>query len=666
MKKLALFIFAAVVSCATFAQDTTKVASDTLKPKPAKPKKILTQAPVETTRTGSQVLDDSTKNVYGPATTLWTTERDIFTGQSNYRTLDSTINNFHRWTYVQRLNFMYHDLGNNGTALNPFFPQLPGSIGVSPGFNVYGHYFHDTDLKLYDTKSPYTRMYAVWGGEGRASTGAEYSRNINPRWNVSANYRSVLSDKQILRQGKGDRHAINHYYDLYTHYATPKEQYRLVFSFRRIRHRVNENGGLTFIPTATSATTKDSTYASYFGPRVTTVLRAATSIEQRNEMHFFHQFALGKFQPYHILDYKKQINWFKDDPATEVNIFFDPLLIDSPAGRFVDSTRFSFLQNQFGLKGSIGTRNQLFFNGYYKVKSYKMFYKYLEDTVALHLNAYEHSFGGEAQYAFDSVQHVALLNEVLRGGYLRSEARISSKWFDGEARRLISKPTYVQNAYAGHFDLWNNDFRRVTSTSLSAFPKFRAGPISMSAGFNYTAFDNYIYFARRDTFPGTDQTVLPLQTAQPVSFVSPQARMDLAVFRKIHLRPQVIYARILQDKDSVLRVPKILFNCQIAYENDLFRGNLQVQVGFDVQWHSAYKAMGYDPAIQTFFNQDTVTPPTYVMADFFFNGKMKRGRFFFRYHNIRQAVTQIGQMPTPYYREMKNILDFGFDILLFD
>jgi hypothetical protein len=31
-----------------------------------------------------------------------------------------------------------------------------------------------------------------------------------------------------------------------------------------------------------------------------------------------------------------------------------------------------------------------------------------------------------------------------------------------------------------------------------------------------------------------------------------------------------------------------------------------------------------------------------------------------------QLVTGTGYMPTPGYRGMKNILDFGFDLILFD
>ncbi|MBP9926851.1 MAG: hypothetical protein KBF45_12795, partial [Cyclobacteriaceae bacterium] len=134
-----------------------------------------------TSRRGSQILDDSTKNVYGPNTTKWTTETKVFQNKVNYQPLDTLLNNYHRWTYIQSFNNFYHDLGNVGTALNSIFLQAPTLIGATPGFNSYGKYFDTEEPLIFDTKSPYTRIFLVWGGGGRAMSRIEFSRNISPR-----------------------------------------------------------------------------------------------------------------------------------------------------------------------------------------------------------------------------------------------------------------------------------------------------------------------------------------------------------------------------------------------------------------------------------------------------------------------------------------------------
>lgn len=651
---LLIFLFIGLTLSA-FAQ----VGPDSVR-RPVRTKGKAANVGSQPSRRGSSVVNDSTRNVYGPATTRWTTEREMFTAKTNFRPLDTTINNYHRWTYVQKSGNFYHDLGNNGTALNPIFPQLPSTIGATPGFNAFAPYWAE-ELKLYDTKSPYTRMYIVWGGQGRAATRIEYSRNINAKWNVSFNYRPILTDKQILRQGRADRNVASHYYDFYTHYTTKDNRYKVVASYQRIRHRVIENGGIQ-IPSFNT----DPKFSDYFGTGVTPFLVAASSYEQHNKLHLFHQFNVKKVQAYHIADFEAQVNWYRDDLSSEPPSYFDYVRLDTL--KVLDSTRFRTFTNQVGIKGQIGKKNNLFYNGWLKFRSYELYNKYMRtDTLSQPGKAVEKYIGGEIQYALDSIQHITGLIEVLDGGYSRIESVGHMRWFDFTAIHRISKPTMLQTAYAGHFDLWNNNFKSVESLYLSAFPKVQLGPLMISPGLTYTSFSNYIYYTKRGSFPGgTTQTVQPVQTEAPVSYATPQVSMDFRFFKQIHLRSQLLYTKVLADKDSVLRIPELFVNGQLAFEGYLFKKAMQVQIGVDVHWHSAYKPMAYDPVTQTFYNQDAIKPPSYLLADVFLNGKIKRGRFFVKYHNFLQRFTGVGYMPTPYYRGVPSILDFGFELMLFD
>jgi hypothetical protein len=58
--------------------------------------------------------------------------------------------------------------------------------------------------------------------------------------------------------------------------------------------------------------------------------------------------------------------------------------------------------------------------------------------------------------------------------------------------------------------------------------------------------------------------------------------------------------------------------------------------------------------------------PSFLLADVFFVGKYRRGMFFVKYNNLVQRFTQSGYLPTPGYPGQRNIMDFGFDLLLFD
>ncbi len=128
----------------------------------------------------------------------------------------------------------------------------------------------------------------------------------------------------------------------------------------------------------------------------------------------------------------------------------------------------------------------------------------------------------------------------------------------------------------------------------------------------------------------------------------------------------MIYTSFLKNDDNAFRIPLLFVNGQLSYENALFKGNLLVQIGVDAHWKSAYQALGYDPAIQQFYVQDRSTVASFLLANVFFDAKLKRGKFFIKYHNLVQAFTKIGYVPTPGYQGQHNLIDFGFELILFD
>src|SRR5690554_3576602 len=69
-------------------------------------------------RTGSRVIDDTTRQVYGPRTSTYYHERDFFFNRPVLNPIDTVIHNYHRNSnYVQKNENLYQDLGNIGTAI---------------------------------------------------------------------------------------------------------------------------------------------------------------------------------------------------------------------------------------------------------------------------------------------------------------------------------------------------------------------------------------------------------------------------------------------------------------------------------------------------------------------------------------------------------------------
>ena len=142
--------------------------------------------------------------------------------------------------------------------------------------------------------------------------------------------------------------------------------------------------------------------------------------------------------------------------------------------------------------------------------------------------------------------------------------------------------------------------------------------------------------------------------------------MSLRMLKHLYFRPQAIYTVFLKNDNDALHIPQLFLNGQLAFEGNLFKGKMQVQIGVDAHWKSAYKALGYDLAIQQFYVQNQYVSPSFLLADVFFNAKLKRGKFFLKYNNLTQAFTGSGYVPTPAYPGQRSTLDFGFELILFD
>ena len=197
-------------------------------------------------RRGSSILDDSTKQVYGPTTSSYTFLPNIKYNKPHYWHIDTAILDWHRFQFPLQFNNTYQDLGNIGTAMSPIFPVAPSVIGASPGFSLYDIYAtHSDEVKYYDTKSPYSRFKIIWGGQGRSVTEASYTRNINPRSNFFFDYKGLFIDKQIGRSGRGDRNVQGINYSFGGNFGTKDGRYQAYGNFRRNNHSVDDYGGGT-------------------------------------------------------------------------------------------------------------------------------------------------------------------------------------------------------------------------------------------------------------------------------------------------------------------------------------------------------------------------------------------------------------------------------------
>lgn len=605
---------------------------------------------------GSIFLNDSSRSIYGPKTTLTISEEDIFFNRIKYKPIDTSITNLHRWVYPKRLDYLYHDLGQMGTALNPIFPQVRNFAGAVSGFDAYTPYHQTEYPTYYDTKSPYVRMNLVWGGIGRAQTRIEYSRNITPRWNFGFDYRPILVDKQLLRSRKGDRQVIAHYYDFYSSFKSKSEKVLALFNFRRTRHRVFENGGVYLSET--------ESYSDYFDKQAEPRLVAAETAQFFRSFHLFGQYAPTKaFQLYTTLDLTRESNHFTDNFKRETSpdkTLFDnwePVKKDTLQAS--DNFALSTFQSEMGVKGRAAF---LFYNVFYKLRTYSANYKY--DTLNLDQTGSEHYLGGRLAFDVDSLTRLQGKFEINQLGNYSLEAQFSSKWLDARFTQSIARPSFLSQGYWGSHDFWKNDFHNTTGLKLDGFLKTPFKKFLVAPGLAYTLLSQYIYFRKGD-FNQT-QTVLPVQASGDLNVVNPQVKLGLTLFKTLKINTHIIHSITLSDADGAFPLPDWWAISQIAYDGYIFKKNLQIHAGIDVFYRSGYFANAYDYAIQQYYVQTETALKDAVVADVFINGRMKRSRFFFKYNNLAQLIRGEGYLATPGYPGTRNVIDLGFEFIFFD
>lgn len=617
----------------------------------------------EPSRRGSRVIDDSTKQVYGPKTSRYYYEQDVFLNKLVYTPIDTAIRNFHRYNYVQRHNNMYEDLGNIGTAIRPVFYKVPDVIGVTSGFNAYDLYWEDEQIRYYDTKSPYSNIRAILGGKGRSMTRVTFSRNITPQWNFGFNYRALLIDKQIQRSGKGDRNVRSTYYDIYTSYQTPDSAYRVIANFRRNRHEADEYGGI-------DSSSNDFKYNDYFFVNAQPFLRDAFSRDQRMNAHVYHQYEIGKaLQIYHTFDRYRQGNQFNDGPSVSNYYEYANRALDTTATH--DKVKFKYVRNEAGIKGNL---LKLFYNGYYAIRDYTFTNNHVyttteTDTIGTQVSGVESYIGGRISLRLDSIGEVTGWAELQNNGNYRIDGQIKSKWFEASLKQVQYSPTLLQQRYVGSHHDWNNDFNNVNVTEVNGYLRYQSKAFTISPGLTFTRLGNYIFYKYNSQ---DSLKVSPVQSSGQQVIFSPEVRLSVNFMRHVNFSTQVIYTRMLDNPDNAIQIPEVFVNAQLSYANIFFNGNLDMHAGVDVHYKSDYYSLAYNTPIQQFYVQQeglkgkTEKALAFPIVDVFFSARIKRGRIFFKYHNLMQAFGEQGYMPTPGYPGQRNIIDFGFDWSFYD
>ncbi len=158
---------------------------------------------------------------------------------------------------------------------------------------------------------------------------------------------------------------------------------------------------------------------------------------------------------------------------------------------------------------------------------------------------------------------------------------------------------------------------------------------------------------------------MPFHSKTAVSFSVFQAFIN----KTFHFGSFALNARIIYQKSAnkdVINLPEIATSSEVYFTKEVFGGAAIIQPGMSVYYNTAYYADKYMPALRSFYSNNNIQTGNYVIANIFFNVKIKRTRLFVSYQHINAHWTSYNYISIPHYPLHDGAFKFGLNWKFWD
>jgi len=644
---------------------------------------VFAQKP-KANRRGSSIIDDTTKQIYGAGTSRFTSEEDVILNRKSSYPTDTTLDDFHRFNFVERSNFKLMDLGSMGTATKPVFYIPPSTIGTRFGIDVFDPFNYSPDkVKYYDTKSPLAKLYYVQGGRGQGMLEVVLSRNVNPRWNLSLSFRRLTADKRFGTfnafsgsQSIGNKNVTEWALVAATRYFNKDSSYQILAHYSHLNHFVNEQGGIRGIGPNSSLDSIFKDLKTYSAK-----LENGNARDYRNNWHVYHQYVIANgFQLFHVFEKEHRTYNFSITKSISDTAFFNTYL--SPNTFITDSAanevKFNRYENKVGIKGKFQDFDYILYGK-------NRIYTYRNDLFGLKQTGINNFVGITLDYQFSNRANLHAEAEYMLFKDYRIEATYVNRFLTLKYQRFVYSPTLVQQQFPAHQFKYNDrfpphiiNFQPPSITSIStSVPGLRYGSsnndfnVSFSdnlyAGINYQLKNILLNpFAEVHNLKNQiiyNQKALPEQINKSSQLLMLGFHFSFPLGKFIFDNETIVSTITGAD---VLMVPNLFSTGKFYYQNILFKGATELQIGIDVNYKSAYYSNAYMPISGQYFLQDNFKTNGFPVVDLFANARLKNVRLFAKFSQINQGFPAGGYYPAPYYPGLQRTFSFGASWAFYD
>lgn len=567
--------------------------------------------------------------------------------------IDTTHVNFQ---YYNKQNLPWNptiNLGSYGLASRDLLFNPNKTIGFQPGFHALERYLIQSDsIQYFRARARYSELYAVGFFFDDQVFRARVAQNINPQWNVGAEYYATNTDGYYFNQEYSDRKA-----SVFTWYESKSLRYNLLMNATFNGLNSPENGSVVdrdvymqdvFQDTSNMANMgyltrlrgqqanrphhkwKDNGVfmrQSYYLGRLDTLNQGTPEMEVRPTNTVAHNSSLRQ----------RTFTFFKNEEDLEGAFPY------GDAARVEDTTSITTLTNEFTY--SFYLRGK----GVFKNEA-KLDLGFQNDMIwyrdSLTNEFFQNSMlKGTLRYQFSDRIHLqGKVNQIVVGrhaGDFLYEANADILLSENAGRVHIG--AYSQNKSPEMvFDLMNYTYHQwehrwdKTKTQNLSFA-YTNSKLGFSGKAEYFLMDKYLYFREIEN-PDNDELLMRQITPDQSGNMNLLKITVGQKFRvgRFHFDNLGVYQKT--DAPDILATPELYTWHSIYYANKLYNV-MDFRLGTDVRFNTPFRSPSYAINAGQFYNDNAgITYSTYPIVDFWITGNIDRVNFFVSYNFANQHV----------------------------
>lgn len=178
---------------------------------------------------------------------------------------------------------------------------------------------------------------------------------------------------------------------------------------------------------------------------------------------------------------------------------------------------------------------------------------------------------------------------------------------------------YQQHYYSNHYK-WDNDFSKISTTTLDGTISIPHWKLNIDAG--WTLIKNHIYY---------DGQAMAQQEASAVSVFNVALTKNFKLWG-LHFDNQALFQ--LSSNADVIPLPMVAINARWYWQFNVVKKVMQMQIGANVTYNTNWYAPGYSPALGMFYNQKVEKYGNCPYIDAFVNIQWKRACIFVKFVNV--------------------------------